>query len=59
MNVNTLIVLLAIILGGIIWGVAGMILFIPFVAITKLLADHNPKLKVISMVLGQEKTPNK
>lgn len=59
MNVNTLIVLLAIILGGIIWGIAGMILFIPFVAIAKLLADHNPKLKVISMVLGQEKTQNK
>lgn len=53
LNVNTLVVLTAIFLGGILWGMAGMILFIPFVAIIKLIADHNPKLKTLSMILGQ------
>jgi predicted PurR-regulated permease PerM len=54
LHVNTLVVLVAIFLGGILWGVAGMILFVPFVAIGKLIADHNPKLKTLSLILGQE-----
>lgn len=55
LNVNTLAMLLAIFLGGLLWGMAGMILFVPFVGIVKLIADHNPKLKTISMILGKEK----
>ena len=31
--------LIAVIAGGIIWGAAGMILFVPFAAILKLIAD--------------------
>jgi hypothetical protein len=34
---------------------AGMILFVPFVGIAKLIADHNPKWKTLSMMLGIEK----
>jgi predicted PurR-regulated permease PerM len=52
LNVNTLVVLIAIFVGGLLWGVAGMILFVPFVGILKLIADHNPKLKTLSMALG-------
>jgi predicted PurR-regulated permease PerM len=52
LNVNTLIMLLAIFVGGLLWGVTGMILFVPFVGIAKLIADHNPKWKTISMILG-------
>lgn len=59
LNINTLVVLIAIILGGILWGVAGMILFIPFVAIIKLIADHNPKLKTIAMILEQPQRKSK
>jgi predicted PurR-regulated permease PerM len=55
LNVNTLVMLLVIFAGGILWGVAGMILFVPFVGIAKLIADHNPKWKTISMILGMEK----
>ncbi len=54
LNVNTLVMLLAIFVGGILWGMAGMILFVPFVGIAKLIADHNPKWKTISMILGME-----
>jgi predicted PurR-regulated permease PerM len=54
LNVNTLAMLLSIIVGGLLWGVSGMILFVPFVGIAKLVADHNPKWKTISMMLGTE-----
>ena|SRR5688572_14501918 len=52
LNVNTLVMLIAIFIGGILWGLAGMILFVPFVGIAKLIADHNPKWKTLSMILG-------
>jgi predicted PurR-regulated permease PerM len=54
LNVNTLVMLIAIFTGGILWGMAGMILFVPFVGIAKLIADHNPKWKTISMILGTD-----
>ena len=52
LNVNTLVMLVAIFAGSVIWGMAGMILFVPFVGIAKLIADHNPKWKTLSMILG-------
>lgn len=57
LNVNTMVMLIAIFLGAILWGMAGMILFVPFVGIAKLIADHNPKWKTLSMILGIEKIP--
>jgi predicted PurR-regulated permease PerM len=38
--------------GGIIWGAAGMILFIPFISIMKLIADRTESLKTLSVLLG-------
>jgi predicted PurR-regulated permease PerM len=55
LNVNTMIMLIAIFIGAIVWGMAGMILFVPFVGIAKLIADHNPRWKTVSMILGVEK----
>ena len=52
LNVNTFVMLVAIFVGGILWGLAGMILFVPFVGIAKLIADHNAKWKTLSMILG-------
>lgn len=54
LNINTLVMLLVILAGGIIWGIAGMILFVPFAGIVKLVADRNPKWKSVSMMLGTE-----
>lgn len=59
LHVNTLVMLVAIFLGAILWGMAGMILFVPFVGIAKLIADHNPRWKTVSMILGVEKKPAK
>ncbi len=52
LKINALATLCAILLGGIIWGVAGMILFVPFLAITKLIMDKYPRFKTWSTLLG-------
>lgn len=57
LKLNTLVVLIAIFVGGILWGVAGMILFVPFAGVIKLIADHNPKLKTLSMIFGVHDKP--
>lgn len=54
LKVNTLVVLVALFIGGILWGVSGMILFIPFVGIAKLIADRNQRFKTLSMILGTQ-----
>ncbi|HEY9490319.1 MAG TPA: AI-2E family transporter [Chryseosolibacter sp.] len=54
LNVNALVMLLSIFAGGIGWGFSGMILFVPFVGIAKLIADHNPNWRTLSMILGAE-----
>ncbi len=52
LKINTLATLVMIFLGGIIWGASGMILFIPFIAIIKLIADNTESLKSLSTLLG-------
>jgi predicted PurR-regulated permease PerM len=56
LNVNTLVMLVSIFIGGLLWGMAGMILFVPFIGILKLIADHSPKLKTLSLMLGTDST---
>ncbi len=58
LQVNTLVVLVAIFVGGILWGLSGMILFVPFVGIAKLITDHNYRFKTLSMLLGTGDTTN-
>ena len=52
LRVNMLFTLLAIVAGGILWGASGMILFIPFLAILKLIADKHDQMRVVSVLLG-------
>ena len=52
LQVNMLFTLLAIVAGGILWGASGMILFIPFLAILKLVADKHQKMHPLSLLLG-------
>lgn len=52
-NLNTLAAILAIMLGALIWGVAGMILFVPMLAVIKLFTDHFPELKPWGNLLGK------
>ncbi len=54
LHVSTLAMLLAVITGGIIWGVSGMVLFIPFVAIIKIISDNIAEWKPINLLLSRK-----
>jgi len=51
LNVSTWATLVAVIGGGILWGVNGMILFIPFVAILKMVTDYIPEWEALNVLL--------
>lgn len=59
LRVNTLVMLIAIFVGGLLWGMAGMILFVPFVGMAKLIADHSPSLQTLSLILGPDPAHDK
>mgnify|MGYP001806179115 CR=1 FL=1 len=54
LSINPLATILAITLGGIFWGVSGMILFVPFLAILKLIADRHPSMRLLSLLAGKQ-----
>jgi predicted PurR-regulated permease PerM len=51
-NLNALWSILSIIAGGMIWGVAGMIIFLPLFGILKIVFDHVQPLKPLGYLLG-------
>jgi predicted PurR-regulated permease PerM len=55
LKLNTLMTLVVIVLGGILWGASGMILFVPFAAILKLIADRMEGWDTIALLLGEGK----
>lgn len=54
LRINPFATFIAILLGGLIWGGAGMILFIPFAAILKILSDQIPEMQPLSVLLSEE-----
>lgn len=60
-NLSAFASILSIIAGGILWGVAGMILFIPIIGIFKIICDHVEGLKPIAYVIGDahDKKPSR
>ncbi|HNP23173.1 MAG TPA: AI-2E family transporter [Panacibacter sp.] len=59
LQLNTLMLIIVIFAGGIVWGSAGLILFIPFAAILKLVADHTPGMELVADILGIDEKPEK
>jgi predicted PurR-regulated permease PerM len=53
-QLSPLAVIVALVVGGLIWGVAGMVLFIPFLGIAKIIFDHVPTLHPYSYLVGDE-----
>ena len=53
-KVNAMMAIIAMIIGGVIWGIAGIILALPVLAIIKLLCDHTTSLKPIGLLLSDE-----
>lgn len=57
-NLNPLATIIVVVLGGLIWGVVGMIISIPFFGIIKIVADQVPELNPIGYMLGKEGMPH-
>jgi predicted PurR-regulated permease PerM len=51
-QLNPLIVIIAIIIGGMVWGLAGMILFVPLFAMFKIVSFHITGLKPVGYLVG-------
>lgn len=52
-NLNALWSILSILVGGMVWGVAGMIVFLPLFGIIKIICDHVQPLKPLGYLLGE------
>lgn len=55
-EVNALVAIVVVLVGGAIWGVAGMFLSLPLTAIVKVVCDRVPALMPFGFVLGDEST---
>lgn len=53
LNVSTWATLVAIVAGGLLWGISGMILFIPFVAILKLIVSRVKEGEALNILLSR------
>ncbi|MDQ3073845.1 MAG: AI-2E family transporter, partial [Bacteroidota bacterium] len=53
-KVNPLAAIVALIVGGYLWGTAGLIIFIPLVAMLKVVFDHIPSMQPYGFLLGTE-----
>lgn len=53
-QINALVSILIVLLGGALWGVPGMFLSIPFVAIVKIICDRVQEMKPLGKLLGDE-----
>ncbi len=55
-KVNALAVVLAILIGGWVWGISGMVLFIPLIGVLKITLERNKDLNAFGFLLGDEIT---
>lgn len=54
LNVNALTAILSLIIGAVVWGVAGMILFLPFAAMFKVICEEYDELRPIAILIGSQ-----
>ncbi|MGM0504804.1 MAG: AI-2E family transporter [Bacteroidota bacterium] len=59
LRINALTSILSIIIGASVWGVAGMILFLPFAAMLKVVCNEYEELKPIALLIGEHNNNNK
>src|SRR5688500_779804 len=58
-NVNPLFTILGLVLGELVWGISGLVLAIPILAIIKIVCDHIPSLKPYGILIGRERPTDK
>jgi predicted PurR-regulated permease PerM len=54
LKINALAAILSLIIGALVWGVAGMILFMPFAAMLKVICEEYEELKPIALLIGNQ-----
>src|SRR5665647_964161 len=54
LHINALVAILSLIIGALVWGVAGMILFLPFAAMLKVFCEEYEELKPIALLIGNQ-----
>ncbi len=54
-KINSLIVIIGLVIGEMLWGIMGMFLSIPLLAMCKIIFDHVPELKPWGFLFGEEK----
>ncbi|GAB4328753.1 MAG: hypothetical protein OHK0038_02690 [Flammeovirgaceae bacterium] len=54
LRINTFATLMALLIGGVIWGTTGLVIFLPFTAIFKIIADKTDSLKPFGRLLGED-----
>lgn len=59
LNLNALAAIISLILGGVIWGIPGMILFLPYAAVFKVACNYYEPLKPVALVLEDNLYPHK
>ena len=52
LHINALVAILSLIIGALVWGVAGMILFLPFAAMLKVICEEYEELTPIALLIG-------
>lgn len=52
MRLNPLAIVVAVMVGGLIWGISGMVMFIPLLGMAKVIFDESPALKPFGYLLG-------
>ncbi len=58
-KLNSLFTILALVLGEMLWGIAGIILAIPLLAMFKIVCDHIEPMKPYGFLIGEIETPKK
>jgi predicted PurR-regulated permease PerM len=53
-NINALTSILSLIVGAVVWGIAGMILFLPFAAMFKVVCEEYEELRPIALLIGNQ-----
>ncbi len=54
LNISPIVTIIALVLGNLLWGVAGMVLFVPLFAIIRIVCEHIPALNPLSFLLAND-----
>ena len=54
LQINALAAILSLLIGASVWGIAGMVLFLPFMAMLKVICEEYEPLKPIALLIGNQ-----